>query len=55
MRPGKVGTLIREIKFSNETHNLTLRLLTWSSGSAFPLVGDTMNSQNDQSPVAKRL
>ncbi|KYQ53884.1 hypothetical protein ALC60_07177, partial [Trachymyrmex zeteki] len=47
-----VGTLIREIKFSNETHNLTLRLLTWPppSGSAL----NTMNSQNDQSPVAKR-
>ncbi|KYN33118.1 hypothetical protein ALC56_12595, partial [Trachymyrmex septentrionalis] len=51
-----VGTLIREIKFSNETHNLTLRLLTWlsPSSSSFPLAGDMMNSQNDQSPVAKQ-
>lgn len=46
-----VGTLIREIKFSNETHSLT-RLLARSA--FFVRAGDAMNSQDDPSPAAKR-
>ncbi|TGZ46171.1 hypothetical protein DBV15_11301 [Temnothorax longispinosus] len=49
-----VGTLIREIKFSNETYSpdpLPLSPARPPPGSALPLAGDTMNSQNDLSPV----